>query len=170
MPAYSVSFTYQQTKKALLTLKPIPQILCKSKYPDSKISKPDNYYTKANLYLEYICQDIRSLNFICHGNNTDLVIFDTEWRLLQMESYLEEIMGNQNYSINIKAPVLSRRDKIDIKDTIALLKRKLTEKAMKPEIEVLIPKPKFFSDLQEAPVQTRAGRKVKKNLNDMALK
>ena len=71
-------------------------------------------------------------------------------------------MKDTSYSINIKAPVLSRRDNIDIKDTISLLERQLKEKEMKPEIEVLLPKPKIFSDFQEVHIQTRAGRKTKK--------
>ena len=75
---------------------------------------------------------MRSLNFICHGDDTELVVFDTEWIPLQMESYLEKIMEDQNYCINITAPVISKIDNIDIKDTIALLERQLTEKAMKP--------------------------------------
>ena len=79
-----------------------------------------------------------------------------------MEDYLEDIMKDTSYSINIKAPVLSRRDNINIKDTISLLERQLKEKEMKPEIEVLLPKPKIFPDFQEVPIQTRAGRKIKK--------
>ena len=84
-----------------------------------------------------------------------------------MEDYLEDIMKDTSYSINIKAPVLSRRDNINIKDTISLLERQLKEKEMKPEIEVLLPKPKIFSYFQEVPIQIRAGRKIK-NLRDMA--
>ena len=61
-------------KKSLLIARPKPQILHQSKYPDSKVSKPDNYYTKAHLHLEYICRDIHSLNFICHGESTDLAV------------------------------------------------------------------------------------------------
>ena len=83
-----------------------------------------------------------------------------------MEDYLEDIMKDTSYSINIKAPVLSRRDNINIKDTISLLERQLKEKEMKPEIEVLLPKPKILSDFQEVPIQTRAGRK--KNMKGMA--
>ena len=71
-------------------------------------------------------------------------------------------MKDTNYSINIKAPVLSRRNNIDIKDTISLLERQLKEKEMKPEIEVLLPRPNIFSDFQEVPIQARAGRKTKK--------
>ena len=37
---------------------------------------------------------------------------------------------------------------------------------MKPEIEILIPKQKYFSDIDDKPVQTRAGRQVRK-LKDM---
>ena len=33
---------------------------------------------------------------------------------------------------------------------------------MRPEVEILIPKQKYFSDIEEKPVQTRAGRQVKK--------
>ena len=49
-----------------------------------------------------------------------------------------------------------------MKETIALLERQITEKAMRPEVEILIPKQKYFSDIEEKPVQTRAGRQVKK--------
>ena len=69
-------------------------------------------------------------------------------------------MEDQNSSININVPVISKRDNIDIKDTIALLERHLKEKAIKPEIEVLIPNPKIFSDFQEVPIQKWADRKV----------
>ena len=126
------------------------------------MSKPDNYYKKAHLHLEYVSRDVRSLNFICHEDDTQLVVLDTEWMPLQIESYLEKIMEDQNYCINIRAPVITRRDNIDVKDTIALLERQLTEKAMKPEVEILIPKQKYFSDIEEKPVQTRVGRQVKK--------
>ena len=73
-------------KKSLLIGRPKPQILRKSKYPNRTVSKPDNYYKKANLHLEYISRDVRSLNFICRGDETELVVFDTEWMPLQMES------------------------------------------------------------------------------------
>ena len=33
---------------------------------------------------------------------------------------------------------------------------------MRPEVEILIPKQKYFSDIDEKPVQTRAGRQVRK--------
>ena len=89
-------------------------------------------------------------------------MFDTEWMPLQMESFLEKIMEDQNYCIHNKAPVITRRDNIDLKDTIALLERQLTEKSMKPEVEILILKQKYFSDIEEKPVQTRIGRQVKK--------
>ena len=125
-------------KKSLLIGRPKPQILRKSKYPNSKVAEPDRYYTKAHLHLEYISRDIRSLNFICHRDNTDLVILYSDWRPLQMEDYLEDIIRDTSYCINIKAPVLSRRDNIDIKDTISLLERQLKEKEMKPDIEVLL--------------------------------
>ena len=71
---YSVVYI-SKDKKSLLIAKPKPQILRKSKYPNSKVAEPDRYYTKAHLHLEYISRDIRSLNFICHGDNTYLVIF-----------------------------------------------------------------------------------------------
>ena len=85
------------------------------------MSEPDNYYKQAHLHLEYISRDVRSLNFICCGDDTNLVVFDTEWMPLQIESYLEKIMEDQNYCIHIRAPVITRRDNIDLKDTIALL-------------------------------------------------
>ena len=112
--------------------------------------------------MENISRDVRSLNFICRGDDTQLVVFDTEWMPLQMESYLKKIMEDQNYCINIKAPVITRRDNIDVKGTVALLGRQLTEKATKPEVEILIPKQKYLSDIDDKPVQTRAGRQVKK--------
>ena len=93
-------------KTSLLIARPKPQILCKSKYPNSKVSKSDNYYTQSHLHLEYISRHIRSLNFICHGDNTDLVILDTEWIPLEIETYLKNIIDDQNYNINIKAPVI----------------------------------------------------------------
>ena len=150
-------------KKSLLIGRPKPQILRKLTYiTNATVAKPENYYKKGNLHLEYVSRDVRSLNFICRGDETELVVFDTEWMPLQMESYLEKIMEDQNYCINIKAPVISRRDNIDVKDTVALLERQLTEKAMKPEVEILIPKQKYFSDIDDKPVQTRAGRQVRK--------
>ena len=163
---YSVVYI-SKDKKSLLIAKPKPQILRKSKYPNSKVAEPDIYYTKAHLHLEYISRDIRSLNFICHGDNIDLVIFHSDWRPLQMEDYLEDIMKDKSYSIKVKASVLSRRDNIDIKDTISLLERQLKEKEMKPKIEVLLPKPKIFSDFQEALFRPEQVGKPK-NLKDMA--
>ena len=74
----------------------------------------------------------------------------------------KKIMEDQSYCIHIKAPVITRRDNIDIKDTINLLERQLIEKAMKPEVEIVIPKQKYFSDIEEKYVQTRSGRQVKK--------
>ena len=71
-------------------------------------------------------------------------------------------MENQNYCINITSSVISKRDNIDIKDRTALLERQLTEKAMRPEVEVLIPKQRYFSDIDDKPVQTRFGRQVRK--------
>ena len=57
-------------------------------------------------------------------------------------------MKDTSYSINIKAPVLSRRDNIDIKDTISLLERQLKEKEMINEIEVLLPNLRFSLTLK----------------------
>ena len=158
---YSVIYI-SKDKKSLLIGRPKPHILRKSKYPNATVAKPDNYYKKAHLHLEYVSRDVRSLNFICRGDDTELVVFDTEWMPLQMETYLEKLMEDQSYSIHIKAPVITRRDNIDIKETINLLERQITEKAMRPEVEILIPKQKYFSDIEEKPIQTRAGRKVKR--------
>merc|ERR1712240_454092 len=150
-------------KKSLLIGRPKPQILRKLTYiTNTTVSKPENYYKKGNLHLEYVSRDVRSLNFICRGDKTELVVFDTEWMPLQMESYLEKIMEDQSYCIHIKAPVITRRDNIDIKDTINLLERQLIEKTMKPEVEIVIPKQKYFSDIEEKPVQTRSGRQIKR--------
>ena len=46
-------------------------------------------------------------------------------RPLEMEKFLEEIMDNSLYSIEIKAPVISARDNINIKYTIKLLEKQL---------------------------------------------
>ena len=119
-------------------------------------------YTRANLYLEYVSRDIRRLNFICHAENTDLVVFDEDWAPLKIDSYLQEIMSNQHYSIEIKTPVISMRDNIDLKETIALIERQIEEKKLKPELEIVIPPQKIFSELQEVPVKTRSGRVIKK--------
>ena len=107
-------------KQSILITKPKTHILCKSTYPNSKITKPDVKYTKANLHLEYVCKDIRRLNFICHGENTEHTIFDTDWKPLEMELYLDEIKNNQHYSVEIKVLVISMRDNLNLKDTINL--------------------------------------------------
>ena len=75
-------------------------------------------------------------------------------------------MDNSAYSIEIKAPVISARDNINIKDTINLLERQLEEQKLKPEIEIMIPKINNFSELieetEKTPVVTRVGRTVKR--------
>ena len=109
---YSVVYI-SKDKKSLLIAKPKPQILRKSKYPNSKVAEPDRYYTKAHLHLEYISRDIRSLNFICHGDNTDLVIFYSDWRPLQMEDYLEDI-------IKIQIIVLTSKHLYYLEETILI--------------------------------------------------
>ena len=114
--------------------------------------------------MEFISRDVRSLNFICHGDNTRLVLFDQEWQPLKMNEYLDDIHKDQNYSINITSPVITRRDNLDIKDTIALIECQIQEKALKPEIEIKIPKTKTFAEFEEQPVdyQTKPGRKIQK--------
>ena len=57
-------------KKSILITRPKPQIMRKSKYPNSTIATPDHYYKKAHLNMEYMSRDICSLNFICHGDDT----------------------------------------------------------------------------------------------------
>ena len=111
-------------------------------------------------------RDVRSLNFICHGDNTELVLFDQEWQPLKMNEFLDDILKDQNYSINITSPVITRRDNLDIQDTIALIERQIQEKALKPEIEVKIPtKKKDFEEFEEQPIdyQTKRGRKIQKS-------
>ena len=66
-------------KKSLLIARPKPQIMRKSKYPNSTVATPDRYYKRAHLNMEFMSRDVRSLNFICHGDNTELVLFDQEW-------------------------------------------------------------------------------------------
>ena len=124
-------------------------ILSKSIHPNSKVVKPDIEYTRANLHLEFVCRDIRRLNVICHAENTDLAVFDNDWEPLKMEEYIDEIMNNQHYSVEIKAPVISIRDNINLKDTISLIERQLEEQKLKPEMEIILPAQQTFSELQE---------------------
>ena len=109
-------------------------------------------------------RDIHSLNFICHGDDTQLVLFYYNWQPLQMDKFLDDILKDQNYSINITAPVITRRDNLDIKDTIALIEHQIQEKVLQPEIEINIPKAKVFSEFQDQPVeyQTRSSRRIQK--------
>ena len=87
--------------------------------------------------MEFICRDIRRLNFICHGENTDYVSFNTDWRPLEIESYLKEVMESETSSIEIKAPVISSQDNIDLKETIKLIERQNEETQLKPDINKL---------------------------------
>ena len=136
----------------------------KSKYPDSKVAIPDKYYKKAHLNLEFLSRDVRSLNFICHGDNTDLVLFDQEWSPLKMDEFLDDILKDQSLSINITSPVITRRDNLEIQDTVALIEHQIQEKVMKPEIEIKIPKQQTFAEFEEQPIdyQTKRGRKIQK--------
>ena len=107
------------------------------------------------------------MNFICHGENTDYVAFDTEWKPIEMESYIQEIIESETCSVQIKAPVISARDKINLKDTIKLIERKDEENELKPDIEKLISEDKNFSELLEdpqpnIPIKTRVGRVIRK--------
>ena len=79
--------------------------------------------------MEFMSRDVRSLNFICHADNTELVLFDQEWQPLKMNEFLDDILKDQNYSINITSPVITRRDNLEIQDTIALIGRQNQEKA-----------------------------------------
>ena len=151
----------------MLIAKPCTHILKQSKYPNQSIATPDVFYTKANLHMEFISRDIRHLYFICHGENTDYVAFDTEWSPLEMESYLQEIIESEHSSIQIKAPVISSRDKINLKETIKLIERQNEENLLKPDIDKLISEDRNFSELLEDPqpeIQktTRSGRLIKK--------
>ena len=79
-------------KKSLLIARPKPQIMRKSKYPNSTVATPDRYYKRAHLNMEFMSRDVRSLNFICHGDNTELVLFDQEWQPLKMNEFLDDIL------------------------------------------------------------------------------
>ena len=116
--------THSKDKKSILIARPKPQIMRKSKYPNSTIATPDHHYTNAHLNMEFMSRDVWSLNFICHGSDTQLVIFDQDWQPLKMDKFLDDILKDQNYSINITSPVITRRDNLDIRDTIALLERR----------------------------------------------
>ena len=81
-----------------------------------------------------------------------------------MNEFLDDILKDQNYSINITSPVITRRDNLEIQDTIALIERQIQEKALKPEIEMKIPKTQNFAEFEEQPIdyQTKHGRKIQK--------
>ena len=66
-----------------------------------------------------------------------------------MYKFLENILKDQNYSINITAPVITRRDNLDIKDTIALIERQIQEKVLQPEIKINLPKARVFSEFED---------------------
>ena len=68
-------------------------------------------------------------------------------------------MNNKHYSIEIKVPVISKRDNINIKDTINLIKRKEEEQKLYPEdeLEITLPSQPDINDIRE-PVRTRTGR------------
>ena len=82
-----------------------------------------------------------------------------------MNKFLDDILKDQNYSINITAPVITRRDNLDIKDTIALIERQIQEKALKPKIKINIPKTKVFAEFEDQPVeyQTKRGRRIQRH-------
>ena len=151
-------------KKSILIARPKPQIMRKSKYPNATVATPDRYYKKAHLNMEFMSRDVRSLNFICHEDNTEVVLFDQEWQPLKMNEFLDDILKDQNYSINITSPVITRRDNLEIQDTVALIERQIQEKALKPEIEIKIPKLQTFAEFEEQPIdyQTKCGRKIQK--------
>ena len=153
-----------QDKKSILIARPKPQIMRKSKYPDYAVATPDHHYKKAHLNMEYMSRDVCSLNFICHGDDTQLVLFYQEWQPLQIDKFLDDIIKDQNYSINITAPVITRRDNLDIKDTIALIEHQIQEKALKPELKINISKTKVFAEFEDQPVeyQTKCGRRIQK--------
>ena len=81
-----------------------------------------------------------------------------------MDKFLDDILKDQNYSINITAPVITRRDNLDIKDTIALIEHQIQEKVLQPEIKINIPKTKVFAEFEDQPVeyQTKRGRRIQK--------
>ena len=83
-----------------------------------------------------------------------------------MPNLLDEIMNDHHSSIHLKVPILSSRDNIDLKDTIALLERQLKEKEMDLDPKITFPDQPLV-DLQpepikDVPVKTRVGRIVKK--------
>ena len=81
-----------QDKKSIFITRPKPQIMRKSKYPNSTIATPGCHYKKAHLNMEFMSRDVRSLNFICHGDDTQLVLFDQEWQPLNMNKFLDDIL------------------------------------------------------------------------------
>ena len=83
---YSVVYI-SKDKKSLLIAKPKTHILKQSKYPNEKSAIVDNYYTSANLHMEYVARDVRMLNFICRGSDTNFISFDEDWRPLEMRNF-----------------------------------------------------------------------------------
>ena len=67
---YSVMYI-SKDKKSLLIAKRKTHILKKSKYPNSKIAATDNFYTSANLHMEYIGR-----MFKCWTSSVKVVIQD----------------------------------------------------------------------------------------------
>ena len=61
-----------------------------------------------------------------------------------MDKFLDDILKDQNNSINITSPKITRRDNLDIRYTIALLERRIQDAHLKPEIEINIPKKKYL--------------------------
>ena len=91
-------------------------------------------------------------------------MFDQEWSPLKMDEFLDDILKDQSLSINITSPVITRRDNLEIQDTVALIERQIQEKVMKPEIEIKIPKQQTFAEFEEQPIDylTKCGRKIQK--------
>ena len=58
-------------------------------------------------------------------------------------------MDDSTSSIEIKAPVISSRDNLDIKDTIKLLERQIEEQKLRLQIVIKIPKINKLNEVTE---------------------
>ena len=78
-----------------------------------------------------------------------------------MQDYLEEIMNNKHYAISVQVSVINKRDSLDIKDTIALVKRREKEQELDQELQITLPQQPDINQFDE-PIKTKSGREIRK--------
>ena len=150
--------------KSVLIAKPQTHILCKSKYPNSKIATTDRYYTKANLHLEFICHDTRHLDFICHSSEaSDFVAFDPDWSPMRMNTLMDEVMTDNTLGLHISTPVISSRNNVDLKSIFKLIEQE-TKRKQPNEVVAKMELNHTDQTIIEFPInlelRTKSGRKV----------